>query len=189
VKIRTSISCLMIVAALATPVAQSMGQVTLLLEAENMSTPGGWVVDPQFVQQMGSPFLLAHGDGRPVADASTQLVFPEAGDYRVWVRTRDWVPDHADNPGQFKVLVNGVELGPIFGTQSGSWHWEDGGMVTIVTPHVTIALHDLTGFEGRCDAIAFIKDSSLPPPDGGGVGYLARFGPRRITHSRRNRHL
>lgn len=157
----------MIVQALATPVSQSIGQVTLLLEAENLSARGGWVVDPQFVQQMGSPFLLAHGGGRPAADASTQLVFPETGDYRVWVRTRDWVPDHADNPGQFKVLVNGVELAPTFGTQSGSWHWEDGGMVTIVTNRVTIALHDVTGFEGRCDAIAFIKDSSAPPPDGG----------------------
>jgi len=167
VKLRTCISRLLIVQTLATLVSQSVGQVTLLLEAERMATRGGWVVDPQFVQQMGSPFLLAHGGGRPVADASTTVVFPEPGDYRVWVRTRDWVPSHADNPGQFKVLVDGVELAPTFGTQSGDWHWQDGGMATIVTTNVTVALHDLAGFDGRCDAIAFIKDSLLPPPAGG----------------------
>src|SRR5438067_12994638 len=35
--------------------------VTLLVEAESFSNPGGWVVDPQFMDQMGSPYLLAHG--------------------------------------------------------------------------------------------------------------------------------
>ena len=40
-----------------------------LVEAEAFADKGGWVVDPQFVEQMGSPYLLAHGKGIPVADA------------------------------------------------------------------------------------------------------------------------
>ncbi len=32
---------------------------------------GGWLVDPQFVEQMGSPYLLAHGLGKAVNDAKT----------------------------------------------------------------------------------------------------------------------
>ena len=63
----------------------------LLLEAENFDDLGGWVVDQQFMDQMGSPFLLAHGLGYPVGDASTAAKFPSAGPYHVWVRTRDWV--------------------------------------------------------------------------------------------------
>ena len=63
----------------------------LLLEAENFDDCGGWVVDQQFMDQMGSPYLLAHGLGDPVRDAVTVARFPSAGMYRVWVRTRDWV--------------------------------------------------------------------------------------------------
>lgn len=36
---------------------------TLLIEAESFANKGGWVVDQQFVEQMGSPYLLAHGLG------------------------------------------------------------------------------------------------------------------------------
>lgn len=147
--------------------APAGGAVTALIEAESLSDKGGWVVDPQFVQQMGSPFLLAHGGGTPVADASGTVSLPEAGTYRVWVRTRDWVPSHPDAPGAFKVRVNGEELAPVFGTESGAWDWQDGGWVEVTDPTATIVLHDLTGFEGRCDAIALIKGSESPPPAGG----------------------
>ncbi|MCX7825529.1 MAG: hypothetical protein N2689_08210, partial [Verrucomicrobiae bacterium] len=63
----------------------------VLVEAECFARRGGWVVDPQFMDQMGSPYLLAHGLGRPVADATTEVEFPATGAYRVWVRTKDWV--------------------------------------------------------------------------------------------------
>ena len=54
------------------------------------------------MEQMGSPYLLAHGLGVPVQDAVTTAKFPVAGTYRVWVRTRDWVapwkaPGHREN--------------------------------------------------------------------------------------------
>ena len=62
---------------------------TILLEAEAFDELGGWVIDTQVMDQMGSPFLMAHGLGRPVADATTQVTFPAAGTYRVLVRTRD----------------------------------------------------------------------------------------------------
>ena len=64
---------------------------TVLVEAERFSEFGGWVHDSQFMDQMGSPFLLAHGLGVPVQDATTTVEFPAAGTYRLWVRTRDWV--------------------------------------------------------------------------------------------------
>jgi len=35
----------------------------IFVEAESFQHKGGWVVDPQFVEQMGSPYLLAHGSG------------------------------------------------------------------------------------------------------------------------------
>ena len=63
------------------------------------------MLDAQFIDQMGSSYLLAHGLGNPVAEARTDVAFPESGSYAVWVRTKDWIP--AWNPGRFKVRVNG----------------------------------------------------------------------------------
>ena len=62
----------------------------IFLEAENMSDCGGWVVDQQSMMQMGSPYLMAHGMGQAVEDATTELTLNESGSYRMWVRTRDW---------------------------------------------------------------------------------------------------
>ena len=56
-------------------------------------------------------------------------------------------------PGRFQVLVDGKPLAAIFGTEGAQWHWQDGGTVEIAGREATVALHDLTGFEGRCDAI------------------------------------
>ena len=45
----------------------------ILVEAEEFSNYGGWSLDSQFAHEMGSPYLLAHGYGRPVEDALTTI--------------------------------------------------------------------------------------------------------------------
>ncbi len=147
--------------------AKPSSQATLvLLEAEQFTSLGGWVLDQQFMDQMGSPYLLAHGLGEPVRDAQTTVRFPATGKYRVWVRTRDWVaPWKAPGaPGRFQVLINGKPLAATFGTEGAEWHWQDGGTVK-VGREAEVALHDLTGFEGRCDAILFARDLRFIPPN------------------------
>ncbi|MDP4625553.1 MAG: FAD-dependent oxidoreductase [Akkermansiaceae bacterium] len=138
----------------------------VFLEAEQFADHGGWELDQQSMDQMGSPYLLAHGLGIPVKDAVTDVRFPSAGTYRVWVRTRDWVaPWNAPGaPGKFQVMVDGSPLEETFGTKSATWHWHDGGTVK-VGEKATIGLHDLTGFEGRCEAILFCKDTDFQPTD------------------------
>ncbi len=140
---------------------------TILLEAEQFQELGGWVVDQQFMDEMGSPFVLAHGIGHPVADATTTITVPQTVRYRVPVRTRDWVATWKapGTPGRFHVVVDGKPLATTFGTIGADWHWQDGGTVTLAAGKHTIALHDLTGFEGRCDAILLTTDASLAPPN------------------------
>jgi hypothetical protein len=149
----------------------------LILEAEGFDDPGGWDLDQQSMDQMGSPYLLAHGLGVPVKDAVTGATFPSAGTYRVWVRTRDWVaPWNAPGaPGKFQLLIDGKALAETFGTKGADWHWHDGGTVE-VGKQATVALHDLTGFEGRCEAVLFCKDTGFRPSDG--VEELDRFRRR-----------
>ena len=141
-------------------------QDVLFVEAESFADLGGWVLDQQFMDLMGSPYLLAHGMGRPVADASTSIEVPEPGPHRVWVRTRDWVaPWKASGaPGSFELVVDGRPLHTIFGTKNDRWHWHDGGIVEL-GDRAEIRLRDLTGFEGRCDAVVFAPDVDFVPPE------------------------
>jgi hypothetical protein len=137
----------------------------VLVEAESFQNKGGWVVDQQFMDQMGSPFLMAHGLGKPVADASTKVNFPKAGKYNVFVRTRNWVGywSDKDTPGKFTILLNNKPLQETFGIQDTEWHWQFGGSVEIKAGESTLSLHDLTGFNGRCDAILFAIDPAFRP--------------------------
>jgi len=144
------------------------GADTVLVEAEAFTDTGGWVVDQQFMDEMGSPYLLAHGLGEPVKDAATTVAFPTTGQYRVWVRTRDWVwmSKAPGTAGLFKVVVDGRELAATFGTKGKDWHWQDGGVVSINKKQVAVVLKDLTGFEGRCEAVCFSSDAGFAPPTG-----------------------
>jgi len=140
---------------------------TVLIEAESFSDPGGWVVDQQSISVMGSPYLMAHGLGSPVKDASTVMEVPSSGSYRVWIRTHDWVAlwtaDGA--PGKFKLLIDGRALDTVFGIRGKEWGWYDGGTVKLKQGKLTLTLHDLTGFNGRCDAIIFSSVPEFIPPD------------------------
>jgi hypothetical protein len=140
---------------------------TVLIEAESLVDRGGWVIDTQSIDQMGSPYVLAHGLGIPVKDAVGAVEVPAAGRYRVLVRTRNWVgPWNAPGaPGKFQVLVGGKALAATFGTEGSAWHWQDGGQIDLAGKRVEIALHDLTGFEGRCDAILLTTDPAFLPPN------------------------
>lgn len=138
---------------------------TVLVEAESFENKGGWSIDQQFMDVMGSSFLMAHGMGRPVDDASTTVTFPETGTYKVYVRTRNWTAQWSDKDaaGQFQVLVNDKPLGKTFGKDNGKWNWSEGGTVKITQKRNKVSLKDLTGFNGRCDAILFTSVRNYKP--------------------------
>ncbi len=146
--------------------AAPLYSANVFLEAEQFTDLGGWDLDQQVMDQMGSPYLLAHGLGVPVRDAVTRVKFPAPGKYRLWVRTRDWVaPWNAPGaPGRFQVLLGGTPVQNTFGTEGADWHWQDGGVVQAPL-EAKVALHDLTGFEGRCDALVFSSDLQFHPPE------------------------
>ncbi len=158
---------ILVLAALAIAPCAARSEETLLVEAEGFRDRGGWVVDQQSMDQMGSPYLLAHGLGVPVADATTAVRLAAGGQYRVFVRTRDWVANWGaqGSPGKFHLLVNGKPLDAVFGTEGAEWHWQDGGTVKLEPGEVSLALRDLTGFAGRCDAILLTSRGDFAPPN------------------------
>ena len=138
----------------------------VLVEASSFANLGGWKLDTQHYQQMGGSYLLAHGMGKPVPNATTSVNIPEPGKWNVWVRNRDWCPGDWQSPGRFKVLVDGKPLKTEFGAASDKWHWQNGGTIEIASPgNVKLELQDLTGFDGRCDAIFLSKETSPTLPN------------------------
>ncbi len=134
------------------------------LEAETFSNTGRWSNDSQHVDLMGSPYLLATGVGKPVADAVTTAKIPAGGKYRLWVRCRDWLPSHS--PGRFQVIVGGKASDVTFGkTDSDEWQWIDGGTFDLAAGDVEVRLHDLTGWWGRCDAVVLATGDFKPGND------------------------
>lgn len=146
-------------------------QDTILVEAESFADRGGFKLDTQFIQTMGSPYLLAHGLGQPVRPAKTSITIPISGRYRVFVRTMDWVArwKAPGTPGRFRLHVDGNPLAVEFGAHGADWHWQAGGAVELKQGKVELLLEDLTGFDGRCDAIVLTRDPRYRPPEDAAV--------------------
>lgn len=138
----------------------------LLVEAESFDRKGGWVVDQQFMDLMGSPYLMAHGMGVPVEDASTTISFPEDGTYYVFVRTYNWTSPWYDGkgPGKFTLAVDNKKLPVVLGDEGKQWMWQPAGTVSVKAGNASLTLKDLTGFNGRCDAIYFTTEKGQLPP-------------------------
>ena len=137
---------------------------TIFVEAEGFKDLGGWSLDTQHMEMMGSPYLLAHGLGTPVADAQTEISVAEAGAYSLWVRTRNWTaPWSSAAAGRFKVAVNGRILETVFGEGSGEWRWvKAADKVQLPAGVSKLAIRDLTGFDGRIDALCLKSDDGEP---------------------------
>jgi hypothetical protein len=145
----------------------SSNKSMLFLEAESFTKKGGWVVDQQFMDVMGSPYLMAHGIGKIVENANTTINIPRTGRYKIWVRTKNWTAPFTDSPtpGIFKIQIDSLDVPFIFGKGKADWHWEEGGVVKLTKGKSTIFLKDLTGFNGRVDALLLTSDLNYYPPE------------------------
>lgn len=137
----------------------------LLIECESFPEKGGWFLDQQFMSEMGSPYLLAHGMGIPVADAATSVDIPQSGTWHVWARTYNWTSPWSakEGPGAFQLKLGGKTLKNRLGCSGNAWQWQYAGSMKLKAGQTKLALHDLTGFEGRCDAIYLSMDATEPP--------------------------
>ena len=77
--------------------------------------------------------------------------------------------DAPGDPGRFQLKINGKPLETTFGTEGKDWQWQYGGEVSVDQKSVKLSLHDLTGFDGRCDAVYFTTNKQNVPPNAGKV--------------------
>lgn len=137
---------------------------SVYVAASTFEDKGGWIADPQFMEQMGSSYLIAHGLGKPVSDARTRFTVPQDGTYNLFVRTRNWTAYWSDKPtpGVFRIRIDDRQAEPLFGDGASEWHWQAGGSVFLTKGTHRLTLHDTTGFDGRCDAILLTATDQRP---------------------------
>lgn len=149
---------------------------SILLLTNFFNRKGGWVPDSQFLIQNNTIPVMAHGIGKPVEDAVSSFDVPEDGKYNVWVRTRDWTKrwSRKGSAGIFNVLLDGKALDTVFGNEKLEWSWQNGGTVELSRGKHEIALHDLTGFDARCDAILLTTEGGKPDDSPEALGAMRR---------------
>lgn len=140
---------------------------SVFIEAESFEKLGGWVVDTASMEKNHSSYVMAHGMGVPVEDAVTNFEIEKSDRYYVWALTRDWtaVWNVEDPAGKFKIIVDGEPLEATLGTNGKEWAWQPAGAVDLSAGGHSIALHDLTGFNGRCDAVYITTEADVPNTD------------------------
>lgn len=139
-------------------------QAMLWVEAKDFINYGGWRLDTQFIDLMGSAYLLAAGTGDKVEDAYTSIEIPQGGKYRLWVRGKNWLKKYS--PGRFRVGLNDKKVETTFGAaMTEEWIWEQGGEYKLPAGRLKISLHDETGHFGRCASIILTTDLSYVPPN------------------------
>jgi hypothetical protein len=147
--------------------AKGAAVVQLWIEAENFSLPGGFTKEGD-----GKATYLQGGLGNePKVDetaALTLIKVPQAGKYRLWVRSRDYA---ANQPGarRFAAEVNGVRSTIEFGThKQEGWAWQAGGDFDLKAGEVLLRILDTSDFFGRCDKLLLSSDPSFKPVGNGG---------------------
>ena len=103
----------------------------VLVEPESFDETGGWVVDQQFMDLMGSPYLLAHGLGEPVPTPRAGQL-PAPGISRVGANPRlGGAVERPGGAGQVSTAGEWQAARNVFGTEGAEWHWQDGGIVKV----------------------------------------------------------
>lgn len=135
---------------------------TIWMDAVDFQRYGGYVLDTQFIREMGQPYLLADGLGTPVTPAETAFSVDNGGIYRVWVRTKNWCPPH--DPDGLRVEIDGHAAANIVGMmQVRGWHFDIGGDFPLEKGAHTLRIMDTTGWFGRFAAVVITDDMDFVP--------------------------
>ena len=136
---------------------------TIWLDAAEFKNRGGWVLETQFVREMGQAYLMAnHNPGVPVDNASTEFAVEKSGYYRFFVRTKNW--KYPEAPGRFTLKADGYELKNTCGKMPALyWYWEIADDVYLEAGTHTLEVCDKTGWLSRIASIVVTDDFDFTP--------------------------
>jgi hypothetical protein len=140
---------------------------TFLLMTEDLEMPGGWVAESDTGINKGARrYLIAPTPAVSQAPAVGAVDIPNAGRWRVWVRSKDFANNR---PGarSFSLRVGETKLERSFGTHGlvgdDGWAWEDGGTLDLQAGAQLLVLGETCQHSARCEAIVFTDNMSYVP--------------------------
>ncbi len=133
------------------------------IDAAEFKNYGEWVLETQFVREMGQPYLVAnHTPGVPVQNATTEFTVEKSGYYRFFVRTKNW--KYPEAPGRFTLKVNDTELKNICGKMPALyWYWEIADDIYLEKGTHNLEVCDKTGWLSRFASIIITDDMDFTP--------------------------
>ena len=146
----------------AATLALQASAATILVEGEAFQFKGKWVVEKSS-DCLGTAMLRVYQDAREggADDALTVLSIPEAGKYRVWIRSQDF--SGSVRPRTYTLSIDGKTLAPAGAHGVPGFYWEAAGEVELSSKNVLLRLADTGHYFGRCDAILLTTDTSVDP--------------------------
>lgn len=132
------------------------------IDATEFTDRGGFILDTQFVREMGQSYLLANGVGEAVSPASTQFSVKEGGKYRVHIRTKNWCNECS--PDGLIVSIDGIASEHICANMhSLGWYFEIAGDFELSKGTHTISVADTKGWFARFACVIITNDFDFTP--------------------------
>lgn len=133
------------------------------IDAVEFNDYGGFILETQFVREMGQAYLMANGVGESVNPATTAFVTSEDGYYRIYVRTKNWISDY--NPDGIVVEVDGIRSEHICAeAHIKDWYFEIAGDFELKKGEHILKIYDTKGWFGRFACVVITNDYDFTPP-------------------------
>ncbi len=138
---------------------------TLWLDALSFADYGSFLPETQFIREMGQGYLLEDAVGVPGAPCKATFFVKEGGYYRVFVRTKNWLPDEA--PDALTVSIDDRPSSIKVGTAHiHGWHFSYGGDFLLPPGEHMLSLTSSAGWFARFAAVIITNDMDyLPSPE------------------------
>lgn len=151
----------------------------VLIEGEAFQFKGRWVVE-RSSECLGSAMLRVYQDKEAAEgeDAFTVFTVPQAGNYSVWVRSRDYAG--SARPRSFTLSIDGTAMAEAGLHGLDAFYWEKVGNIDLAAKQCLLRLTDTGCYYGRCDAILLTTDATLDPNTRTNTE-LARFRRNPVT--------
>ena len=135
----------------------------IFIDAVDFDDYGGFILETQFVREMGQPYLMANGVGEEVKPASVEFSVKESGMYRFFIRTKNWCEEHAPDG---LVMEVDAERSPHVSSlmRVKDWYFEIGADFFLTEGNHTLKIYDTTGYFARFACVIITNDYDYTPP-------------------------
>lgn len=135
---------------------------SIWIDAAEFDCRGGFILETQFVREMGQAYLMANSVGEAVEPASVTFHTLETGYHRVHIRTKNWLCEH--NPDGLVVEVDGVRAEHVCANAHiRDWYFEIGGDFYLESGTHTLRIHDTKGWFARFACVIITNDYNFTP--------------------------